>query len=507
MNLQNNNKRSIQFFFQKKEGIDSSSSFATKTVAISNVEHVEQPCSSNSIITNTIHNNNETKCYKQGEIKNKLGIIKSDINGLILRERSGPVSVDDLSKLKKLQKEENTLEKEMKQLEGNRKRQQIYRDKKKRIYDDMVREDSDVAFKTKLQSKKGRPAMFDEQPELLSTILKIATFGAAADDKRRCEALRTVKTLSELTDALHREGFNIGKSTVYYHLLPKNQKTIDALKIDENGYGDKKFVKYSGPTFIGIRSGKHSKSTAYSHAKDFNRIYELKDFEEFLYKKNSLPKPVLILLVDGGPDENPRYQKTIEIAIHHFIERSLDALFIATNAPHRSAFNPVERRMAPLSRHLTGPVLLNYDPMLTITSNQSVKSQYTTLFQTISLANINDPYDKFCPSLMKKLDARICNSCHLYCASLALLNNHKKIHQGERRVPEKIKTKTILRKRNNECLAVLEESPGVEICEWLMEDNIEIDPVTIDMPIDVDCDTLPLITIKEHFNIPWENIY
>lgn len=32
-------------------------------------------------------------------------------------------------------------------------------------------------------------------------------------------------------------------------------------------------------------------------------------------------------------------------------------MFIVTNAPGRSAFNRVERRMAPLSRELTGVVL------------------------------------------------------------------------------------------------------------------------------------------------------
>jgi hypothetical protein len=68
-------------------------------------------------------------------------------------------------------------------------------------------------------------------------------------------------------------------------------------------------------------------------------------------------KPVVIFTVDGGPDENPRYQKVIDVAIHHFVKHNLDGLFIATNAPGRSAFNRVERRMAPLSRELSGLVL------------------------------------------------------------------------------------------------------------------------------------------------------
>lgn len=44
-------------------------------------------------------------------------------------------------------------------------------------------------------------------------------------------------------------------------------------------------------------------------------------------------------------------------AISHFKEWNLDAMFIATNAPGRSAYNRVERRMAPLSRDLSGLIL------------------------------------------------------------------------------------------------------------------------------------------------------
>lgn len=39
------------------------------------------------------------------------------------------------------------------------------------------------------------------------------------------------------------------------------------------------------------------------------------------------------------------------------MQHNLDALFLATNAPGRSAFNRVERRMAPLSRELAGLIL------------------------------------------------------------------------------------------------------------------------------------------------------
>lgn len=105
------------------------------------------------------------------------------------------------------------------------------------------------------------------------------------------------------------------------------------------------------------RSGKHSRSTAFSHAKDFERMLEIGQFDKMTRNSQGELKPILVCFVDGGPDENPRYPKTIQVAIHHFVKNDYDARFIATNAPGRSAFNPVERRMAPLSKVLSGLIL------------------------------------------------------------------------------------------------------------------------------------------------------
>ena len=68
----------------------------------------------------------------------------------------------------------------------------------------------------------------------------------------------------------------------------------------------------------------------------------------------------MIVTVDGGPDENPRYEKTINCSIKYFVENGLDAFFLATNAPGCSAFNRVERRMVKLSKELSG-VILEHD--------------------------------------------------------------------------------------------------------------------------------------------------
>ena len=75
------------------------------------------------------------------------------------------------------------------------------------------------------------------------------------------------------------------------------------------------------------------------------------------FKNNGEAKPVMIFMVNGGPDENHRYAKTNECAMDYFLSQDLDAFFLATNAPAKSAFNRVERRTVKFSKELSGVVL------------------------------------------------------------------------------------------------------------------------------------------------------
>ena len=47
----------------------------------------------------------------------------------------------------------------------------------------------------------------------------------------------------------------------------------------------------------------------------------------------------MIVNLDAGPHENPRYEKTINCSIKYFVENGLHVFFLATNAPDRSALN------------------------------------------------------------------------------------------------------------------------------------------------------------------------
>lgn len=67
-----------------------------------------------------------------------------------------------------------------------------------------------------------------------------------------------------------------------------------------------------------IQSTKHSYSIAISHARDVEIIFTLPVFYTIVRDPNNSIKPNGIFTVDGGSDENPRYQKVIILAFHLF---------------------------------------------------------------------------------------------------------------------------------------------------------------------------------------------
>ncbi|GBP38729.1 hypothetical protein EVAR_22378_1 [Eumeta japonica] len=144
-----------------------------------------------------------------------------------------------------------------------------------------------------------------------------------------------------------------------HKLIPSVYASI-VIKKNEGNEGKPEAVTYSGPTYVAIRSGKHNYFNTETHATDIHRLSEMPAFEKFMRTHEGFVKPVFIFTCDGGPDENPPYERVIVSAIRHFKDFDLDAIYIATNAPGRSAFNRLERRMAPLNRELIG-VLLKHD--------------------------------------------------------------------------------------------------------------------------------------------------
>jgi hypothetical protein len=65
---------------------------------------------------------------------------------------------------------------------------------------------------------------------------------------------------------------------------------IAGIEIGRDGLGKPDVLGYSGQTYIAIRSGKHSSSTALAHGLDFNRLMDLPQFDSIT--KTGLEKSV-----------------------------------------------------------------------------------------------------------------------------------------------------------------------------------------------------------------------
>ena len=265
--------------------------------------------------------------------------------------------------------------------------------------------------------------------------------------------IRTVTILDHLTEALNREGFELKRSSVYLHLLPRNHRTTEGKRHVTNApvklyksqnskyasHPSKKFAsesirsleelaailspaevtfhsqddkacKLTGaskqapmfmhkeyqvtlpdhdfivapkhkviPSVIGdIKLVKNKDLTngdylfmcnihRYQKCQAFSIIYihsfkilSLPEFATSFQTDKHEEKKVMIVTVDGGPDENPRYEKIRNCLIKYFVENGLDAFLLATNAAGRSAFSLSERRMVKLSKELSG-VILEHD--------------------------------------------------------------------------------------------------------------------------------------------------
>ena len=70
--------------------------------------------------------------------------------------------------------------------------------------------------------------------ELIKAICRIAIRGSATHDQRRNKVIRTVKALDHLTEALNRKGFELKRSSVYLHWLPRNHRAIEGKRYVTN---------------------------------------------------------------------------------------------------------------------------------------------------------------------------------------------------------------------------------------------------------------------------------
>ncbi|CAG8497475.1 9233_t:CDS:2 [Scutellospora calospora] len=261
----------------------------------------------------------------------------------------------------------------------------------------------------------GRPSEFQKNPKLLDQIHDCVEFGVA--EKKRRKTVIKVRTIRHLKEAL-QEKYNVylTRQTLSTYLLPRHPNSRQAkhhhypaqIKVSAVSRSEMKFhvdehyclasvkmVREFAVTFANysliilqddkakvglgvpavvyliinpentnetLRQGQLSiyvrpeyfvGTSSLSHMRDLIEISKCDDFAPMLKYSDHL-KSIWFLLVDGGPDENPKHLKNIVEYCRLFRELDLDYLSVRTHAPYQSAYNLVERSMCTLSKKLAG---------------------------------------------------------------------------------------------------------------------------------------------------------
>ena len=109
----------------------------------------------------------------------------------------------------------------------------------------------------------------------------------------------------------------------------------------------------TGPLFVFNRASKFHSPTCLSHASDLTAIFK---------EVKLAQKPVVSLIVDGGPDQSPSHTTNFLLYGRLWRDQQLDCLIVATHAPGQSAYNCIEHAWSLLSQSLTGVTLPNHLP-------------------------------------------------------------------------------------------------------------------------------------------------
>ena len=101
--------------------------------------------------------------------------------------------------------------------------------------------------------------------------------------------------------------------------------SVDSLcEIIEGLPGRKDAVKYTGPTFVNIRSTLHTKGNAVKHLEDWRRMITEcpEDAKRFIFMPDESVRPIWMFQCDAGPDHCCRNEATIAsfVAFAKFVD-------------------------------------------------------------------------------------------------------------------------------------------------------------------------------------------
>lgn len=146
----------------------------------------------------------------QEETVNKIGKLESQLNVLLQTRDALPTDVINKEVVKK-QHELRGAKKTLKRLQDNAKHQKKHRAKLKTKLNKIAALGPECANILKMHDNPGRPSLDESQSGINELILELAMFGSGADERRRSECIRSVKTLDDLHGALLKQGFEISR--------------------------------------------------------------------------------------------------------------------------------------------------------------------------------------------------------------------------------------------------------------------------------------------------------
>ena len=172
----------------------------------------------------------------QTKLKEELDTVNSQLVRLNEARNLGlgeETNVGLVKQIKDATAKKNALQRKLNLTEQWRKNSKKAREKKKTAIQNAEKDFPGLSERVKssiFRESPGRPCLEEQYPNLHKDILEIATIGAAASDRRRQEAFRSVKTLADLHNALSDLGYQISKRALYQRLVPKGVSATEAKK-------------------------------------------------------------------------------------------------------------------------------------------------------------------------------------------------------------------------------------------------------------------------------------
>jgi len=186
----------------------------------------ESSCASDASDTKNDEKPESRETPAQNKLKSEIGAMREKIVKYQRLKDNDLLDKEDCKKLTKLMQDVGKAENKLKRAVSEADRQRKRRFELKNELSRMAEENPGSSKIAKFaRGKMGRPALEEDQPELLSAIKQIASVNSSADDRRRSEAINSCTTLDALTETLHDQGFNLSRAAAYLRLIPRRANT------------------------------------------------------------------------------------------------------------------------------------------------------------------------------------------------------------------------------------------------------------------------------------------